>query len=1279
MSSKEIAIIGMAARIPGCKNIRHFWENILSGKELISNFSPTDKLSETSEKYIRALWEHKSYIKSTYILDNIDKFDAEFFGFSPSEAQLTDPQFRVCLETAWEALENSGYCADKYDGNIGTFMASNTSDYLLKHLYQLVHDEMISGNEFPLVYQSNMDYMSTNIAFRLNLNGPSMNIQNWCTSGLASIHMACKSLQVNDCDMALAGGVHLKLPQRGYFSQGSVSDSAEGKCRSFDEKASGTVPSNGVAVFVLKRLDRSIAENDSIYAVIKGSAINNDGAGKNKLSYHSPSIKGQDNVVKKALADAGVEASTVQYVEAHGGATEFGDRSELAALAKNYGKSDSEKTILGCVKPNVGHMGNISGIPGLLKAILALQHKMIPPTINFNKMNMRNARICRNLSISKECIDFERIDGIPLRAAVHNYAVGGSNAHIILEEAPEVDINRKYNHQSILLILSAKSRAQLDTIKKNITDHYNENYDSEITDIVYTLNTGRREFDHRYFCVLDTRSPTSTFNARIVCESVEKASLNESRNIILYLGSANQHFFEVCNNLVNRYNSFRTDFENSIHLIELVTGVNDFSLKSVYHRSIEKNDTVSAGLLYIAYSLSLIELLGRLGIEYTSLAAAGNGEFVALHKCGILSFKEMIRFFVRANEESKMRISENFAALFLEEKRDDFIGYFSTEQKKYVTVNEIRKTEYWKNIIQTSADDISMKMSTDECDIIDLARLSFYTKKEALNRTQTVDSKFAMDTLLGKMWLKGVKIDWDEYFDNTRLKKISLPTYPFIRKRYWISSPILNSSTKEKSLNLSAGESTAEIQNNIISLWQKIIGTEEVLPNDNFYTLGGNSFIGMVFLTKLYTVYKQLDISFKDIDEHPTVEKLASFIYKQLNTKNIQRTSEPDSANLKIRIGEKGYLDKYLRNIITRLNDGQEDVKNLELGGMIKDLCFYLRRDLNMVVFTHEIEKYKTIEELIHFIEENLWEKREESKEKAIVRNSFNWLPEMIVHDKKNKNRRAIFILSTPRSGSTLLRVMLNRHSGLFAPPELGLLIYNTLPEWYEKYWVSEVSRDGLVYAFMNALGLTFNEARSYIISLVSKKISILETYALLQENIGNKLLVDKTPYYGYKKEIIEKAKEMFENPFYIFLHKHPYSMIESFARNRFDKLVDHRESNAYLMAENEWSTINQNIMKFLKDVDDEKYVKISFEQLVGDPGKTMKKVFQKMKVPFENAVLNPYDKNTMLVGPGDFNILSHDSIDHSLGEKWKTVRLPNKLQETTIALANELEYTLPD
>ena len=1272
MKSKDIAIIGMAARIPGCTGIAHFWESILFGKELISVTHSSGADSQPNEKYLLTLWNNDDYIKSSYVLDNIDMFDAELFGFTPREAQLTDPQFRLCLETAWEALENSGYCADRFPGSIGAFLASNMSDYLLKHLYQLVHEEMISENEFPSVYQTSMDFMATNIAYRLNLTGPCMNIQNWCTSGLTSIHMACKSLQVNDCDMALAGGVHLKLPQQGYFSQGSISDSSEGKCRSFDERASGTVPSNGVAVFVLKKLERAQADNDSIFAVIKGSAINNDGAGKNKLSYHSPSIKGQDRVVKMALSDAGVDAASVRYVEAHGGATEFGDRSELTALAKSYGKSKSAKTILGCVKPNVGHMGNISGIPGFLKTVLSLKYRKIPPTINFNRMAPRNARICRNLPVGTECIELERNDGVPLRAGVHNYAVGGSNAHIILEEAPEAIDPSVYRHRSILLVLSARGEEQLRTIKKNIAEFHDDRTEKKLSDIVYTQNTGRRDFEHRHFFVLDTESTRLTFKSRVTFEYARHTNPSETRDIVLYLGPTNQHFFGVCRDLVNRYDSFRTDCEALIHTIELVKG---FPVEVNSDEAL--TDSISNGLLYIAFSLSLIKLLKRLGVEFISVAAEGCGEFVALHECGIFSLEETIRFFLSANNLSEKESRDNFARSFFSEKHEYIDSYFSVDLQRTVTVNDIVETEYRAKLLQKPTENIAKEMSTSEASVLDLVHLRFYSDADDPITRKPVDTPFAMDALLGSLWLDGVQLSWDEYFNNTRLKKIHLPTYPFKRRRYWISSPVLSSSKPKGGSSLTAGDSPADIEQNIVSMWQKLIGAEKVGPTDNFKDLGGNSFIGMVFLTRLCSIYKNLDISFKDIDEHPTAEQLTSFIHEQLAAEPCQETRESIQSIPKTRIGEKGYLKQYLTSLITKLSDDQADLRSLKLGDIVKDLCFYLRKDLDLVVFTHEIEPCSTLDDLTRILEEILGGDREEISDRTVVRNSFAWLPDKALpaHNIEAKNPRAIFVLSTPRSGSTLLRVMLNRHSRLFAPPELGLLIYDDLSEWYDKYIVSEVSRDGLAYALTDALCLPFPEAISHMMSLVSQKTPIRKAYALLQENIGDRLLVDKTPYYGYHLDILRRTEALFEDPFYIFLHKHPYSMIESFARNRFDKLIDHERSNSYLMAENEWSTINRNILKFLSGLEAERYARISFEQLVAEPEDTMKCVFSKMGLPFEPTVLSPYDDNTMLVGPGDFNILSHDSIDHSLGEKWRTIRLPIELNEKTIALANELEY----
>ena len=1277
MESKDIAIIGLSGRMPGCIDINHFWESILGGKILTAAFNPKD----LEEKYLKALWENDNYIKTTHNIDDIDKFDADFFGFSPREAQLTDPQFRLGMEVAWEALENSGYNADKYNGTIGVFLASNMSDYLLKHLYKLIHDEMLSENEFPSVYQTCMDYLSTNISYRLNLRGPSLTIQNWCTSGLSSIHVACKSLFVNDCDMALAGGVHVKLPQQGYFSQGSVSDSADGTCRSFDEKASGTIPANGLCIFVLKKLDQAIRENDNIYAVIKGSAINNDGSGYNKLSYHSPSIKGQDDVIKKALEVADVEPETISFIEAHGGATEFGDRSELNALAKHYGKNSSKKTFLGSVKPNIGHMGNISGIPGFLKTVLALQNKKIPPTINFTRMAPRNERVSRNLSINTIPVNWERSNGSPLRACVHNYAVGGSNAHFILEEPPLNKATIPHNLHYVLLVLSAKNRNTLDVIKNNIITFYSENNQNDIADIAYTLNTGRKDFDFRYACILNTLPGISSLPERNVFESSGFSNENDLKDILLYIGDNNPECQSICGLLIDRFSLFKVNFEKTIAEIKSISDIPVIYPANKTCCDEGKPGSISNDLFYIAHQVSLIRLLESMGVEYLSVAASGVGEFIALYTSGILSFENMIRLFLKV-KQSVTEKSNADAALDIFNIPDENNGkYFSLTKKAYSRIEDIRTPGYWADVLTDKTESFEEQTTFNDFNVLDLSNLRFCPYNDLLTQKEQTDSSFAFDILIGQLWLNGVKIDWNTYFDNKVLKKIPLPTYPFERKRYWISSPVMESASSDDKATFTNGLTLDNIQNNVMLLWKKIIGLEEANLDDNFFDVGGNSFIGVTLLNKLCSIYKQLDISLKDLYAYPDIKTLSSYIFHSLNDKSRSESSDMELVITREKISEEGFLDKYLRKVISKLSAERIDPENLQLEGIVKDLCFYLKKDLNLVVFTHEIEQISNINDLKVFLTDTIiCNKSSKGTHTGMTVNNFNWLPANITmppEKAQRKNKRAIFVLSTPRSGSTLLRIMLNSHSKLFAPPELGLLIYDSLSEWDKKYYVSEVSKDGLVYAFMTILQIPFAEAKEHVMSLISQKLSIQEIYAVLQDKIGNNILVDKTPYYGYKEEIMQKAEYLFDNPFYIFLHKHPYSMIESFVRNRFDKLVDHAETNPYEMAENEWSEINRNIINFLGKIDPGRFIRISFEELVANPHKTMEAILQKAKIEFEEGVLHPYDNGSMLVGPGDFNLLSHDNIDNSLGEKWKTIRLPITLKDTTIKLANELNYIL--
>ena len=504
----DVAIIGMSGRFPGAKNLEEFWDNLKNGIETISFFSEEELLESGVAP---ELFNQPNYVRARPTLERVEFFDNEFFNYTDRESELLDPQQRLLLQCSWECLENAGYNPHSYEGAIGMFAGASMNTYMINNCYgnrtQLDANESLqpftldSMAGFQTMVANDKDYLTTRISYKLNLRGPSVNVQTACSTGLAVVHLACQSLLNGESDMALAGGVSVNSPQKiGYLYHEGLIVSPDGHCRAFDAEANGTIFGSGVGVVLLKRLTDALADNDHIYAVIKGSALNNDGG--TKLGFTAPGGEGQTSVAAEALAFAGVEADSISFVEAHGTGTKLGDPIEVDALAKAYSTANPGECALGSVKTNIGHMQIASGIVGLIKTALALKHQIIPPTLHFNTPNPQIDFFKTPFYVNTKAIpwnNFER-DGkqLPRRAGVNSLGIGGVNVHAILEEAPRI-IPQQHDSKrpQHLLTLSAKTERALVDLVNSYAQFLETHPESNIHDVVFTANTSRVPFRNR--------------------------------------------------------------------------------------------------------------------------------------------------------------------------------------------------------------------------------------------------------------------------------------------------------------------------------------------------------------------------------------------------------------------------------------------------------------------------------------------------------------------------------------------------------------------------------------------------------------------------------------------------------------------------------------------------------------------------------------------------------------------------------------------------------------
>jgi acyl transferase domain-containing protein len=493
--STDIAVIGLACRFPGARDSAEFWDLVSGGSEAISFFSEQDLHAEGIAPSITS---RPNYVRAKGVIDDPDLFDAGFFGYSPADAAAIDPQQRVFLECAWSALENAGIDPARYPGPIGVYGGSSTGTYLARSLRELgdlpEFMEIVLGND--------KDQLAPRVSYKLGLRGPSIAVQTACSTSLVAVHLAAQGILGGDCEVALAGAVSLMFPRReGYTYQPEGIYSEDGHCRAFDAAATGTVPGDGVGIVVLKLLTAALADGDWVHAVIKGTAVNNDGAAR--AGYSAPSISGQAAVIRAAHQVAGVSPKSISYVEAHGTGTALGDPAEVMALTQAF-RADTAATGfcgIGSVKSNIGHLDVASGIAGLIKAILALQHQVMPPTLHVTSANPRMKIEDSPFFIADRARPWPA-GNAPRRAGVSSFGLGGTNAHVIVEEAPPRAARpaRRGGRPSLLLV-SARSEAALAEASAGLAAHLARHPGDNLADVAYTTQVTRRRFEYRCFVV----------------------------------------------------------------------------------------------------------------------------------------------------------------------------------------------------------------------------------------------------------------------------------------------------------------------------------------------------------------------------------------------------------------------------------------------------------------------------------------------------------------------------------------------------------------------------------------------------------------------------------------------------------------------------------------------------------------------------------------------------------------------------------------------------------
>jgi acyl transferase domain-containing protein/acyl carrier protein len=646
----EIAIIGMSGRFPGANNIDEFWRNLVNGVESITMFTAEELEAAGIDS---ATARHPNYVRAGGVLDGVELFDASFFGFTPREAAIMDPQHRHYLECSWEAMENSGYDPDQFGGRIGVFAGVSINKYLF---YLFANPALMqSVDAFTFTIMNDKDFVPTRVSYEMNLKGPSVNVQTACSTSLVAVCLACQSLLDGECEMAMAGSSSIKLPQKiGWFYQEGGVLSPDGHCRAFDASAAGTVGGRGVAVVVLKRLVDALADGDTIYAVIKGFAVNNDGA--EKIGYTAPSVAGQAAVITEALSMAGVNPETITYVEAHGTGTSLGDPIEVTALTQAFRASTNKKgyCAIGSLKTNIGHTDTTAGVAGLIKTALAIKHKMVPPSLNFERPNPQIDFENSPFFVNTKLLEWKS-DAAPIRAGVSSFGIGGTNAHVVLEEAPTVAAGTRSRVWQTLM-LSAKTETALDQAALNLAQHLRKYPETNLADAAYTLKLGRKTFAYRRVVTCQSHADAiealETGDPQRCFDSIQKPN---RRPVAFMFPGGGAQYVGMARELYSTENVFKDQLDRCAEILEPLSGFN--LLDYLYRTSpsdkaaTQQMQRTSVGLpALFAVEYALAKLWMSWGIRPAAMIGHSLGEYTAACLAGVFSVKDALALITRRGQ-----------------------------------------------------------------------------------------------------------------------------------------------------------------------------------------------------------------------------------------------------------------------------------------------------------------------------------------------------------------------------------------------------------------------------------------------------------------------------------------------------------------------------------------------------------------------------------------------------------------------------------------------------
>ncbi len=893
-TSNDIAIIGMSGRFPDAPDIEAYWRNLWDGHCSVRDWSD-EILREAGIPDV--LLANPDYVKTGVPIADLDRFDATYFGFTPREALMMDPQLRFLLEEAVSAMEHAGYPHQKYGGEVGVYVGKDVSQYLHAHL--IGQPEMLrSMGTLAIANLNEKDYAATQISYNLGFTGPSLNINTACSTSLVAVHQACRSLLDGECAIALAGAAGIETVQpTGYLHQQGSIVSADGRCRAFSDDSDGCMRGSGLGLVVLKPLERALADRDTVHAVIKGTAINNDGA--LKVGFTAPSMQGQSRVIAAALERAGLLPSQVQYVEAHGTGTALGDAVEVKGLNQVYNRAAGAQCLIGSVKTNFGHLDTAAGIAGLIKVVLALSHGKIPASLHFRAPNPRIDFGDGALRVNDRSIDWPATDG-PRRAGVSSFGVGGTNAHVVLEQAPVRARAALFADAPRVFLISANNPRSLKTMVERLADWVDVNPGADADDVAYTLQVGRNAHAHRIAVVADSlvalRDTLRQGPEIRVCDveltptavfvfSADAAVRPQSLAVLHRTQPAFREHFDQCAELVRAY------LDADLGACLTARGAED------------PGDPALAAALRFSGQYALARLWLSFGLRPEAMIGQDIGEYVAACVSGVFSLEEALSLVVvraqliESTDPAATRVEriasilDTFADCLRETRRGPIgLPLVSGVDGAWVDDAGIDDPDYWLRHLRDPdrfANGLSMlAQSRQRC----FLAIGAATTPAAFSMAGEIgterivamadadDGYRGLCAAMAGLWSNGVEFDWRATRSGRAPGRIPLPTYVFERESYWISPvggdrafvPVGDSGhlpATQRTQQADAvsharveegrrrfprpdiktpfAEPADEVQRGLAEVWSNFLSLERVGVDDNFFELGGDSLLGV--------------------------------------------------------------------------------------------------------------------------------------------------------------------------------------------------------------------------------------------------------------------------------------------------------------------------------------------------------------------------------------------------------------------------------------------------